>query len=78
MAGGGNLLIETVGERLSPRISYQLIVIPTIILTWLTDINQVISLASRAFAGYYAIECIMGFGLMAIFMASITVFSIPT
>lgn len=59
VAGGGTLLVETVGKRLNGRVSYQFIVVPAIALTWLTDINQVIALASRAFAAYYAIECVI-------------------
>ncbi len=59
VAGGGSLLVETVGTRLSSRYSYLMIVIPAIAMTWLTDINQVIALASRAFAAYYALECVI-------------------
>ena len=97
VAGGGSLLVETIGKRLKGRVSYQFIVVPAIALTWLTNINQVIALASRAFAVYYAIECVIairislgqpasragnlrvaGTGAMAVFMAGIAVFSIPT
>ncbi len=64
VAGGGSLLVETVGERLKPRASYLLIIVPAIALTWLTDINQVISLASRAFAAFYALQCVIGIRLL--------------
>ena len=59
VAGGSSLLVATIGERLRGRVSYQFIVVPAIALTWLTNINQVIALASRAFAAYYAIECLI-------------------
>jgi hypothetical protein len=61
--GGGSLLVETVGPRLQPRYSYQLIVVPAIVLTWLTDVGQVISLASRAFGAYYVVHCLIGIRL---------------
>ena len=53
------LLAFNIGERLKGCVSYQFIVVPAIGLTWLTNINEVIGLASRAFAAYYAIECVI-------------------
>lgn len=42
-----------------PRYLYPLIAAVVIALTWATDIFEVLTLASRAFAAYYAIQCIL-------------------
>ena len=33
----------------------------TIALTWETDVNQIIAYASRAFALYYVLQCVVAF-----------------
>ena len=45
------------GSRLSPRWGYLAIGVLTIALTWVTDVLSVISIASRAFALFYALQC---------------------
>jgi hypothetical protein len=44
-------------SRLSSRWSYLGIGIAAIALTWVTDVLAIISLASRAFALFYALQC---------------------
>ncbi|HBP21281.1 MAG TPA: hypothetical protein DEA08_26275 [Planctomycetes bacterium] len=56
-AGCAGLLGTIFGDRLSPRWSYLGIGLCAIALTWLTDVVSVISLASRAFALFYALQC---------------------
>ena len=43
--------------RLAPRWGYLAIGVGTIALTWLSDVLTIISLASRAFALFYAFQC---------------------
>ena len=54
-AGG---LIEDITERKVPiRYAYLLILLVTIVLTWSTNVNEIIAYASRAFALYYTLQC---------------------
>jgi len=52
----GGLFSEATARRLKPNNNYLLIAVIAIGLTWATNIFQIISLASRAFALYYAIQ----------------------
>jgi len=56
--GGGGLMAENTGERLDSRRSYLVITLIAIVLIWVADIFQIISIASRAFAFYYLLQCI--------------------
>ncbi len=56
-AGAGGLLMDLLHHKLRLRYVYLLILIITIVLTWQTDVNGIISYASRAFAFYYALQC---------------------
>ncbi len=56
--GGGGLMSENTGKKLSNRPSYLLITFAAIILVWTADIFQLISIASRAFAFYYLLQSI--------------------
>lgn len=56
-AGCAGLLRTMLAGRLSARAGYLLIGAVTIALTWLTDVLSIISLASRAFALFYALQC---------------------
>lgn len=53
-AGLANVLF---GQRLTARDAYPLIGAATIALTWGTDVLQIISIASRAFAVFYTLQC---------------------
>ncbi len=56
-AGG---LIEDISERkISSRYAYSLILIITVVMTWSTNVNQIIAYASRAFALFYSLQCIV-------------------
>ncbi len=58
-AGG---LIEDISERkLSVRYSYLLVLVVTTVLTWQTNVNQIIAYASRAFALFYALQGAVAF-----------------
>ncbi|RLB54069.1 MAG: hypothetical protein DRJ42_10220 [Deltaproteobacteria bacterium] len=59
-AGAGGLVQEVSGGRLDGSRAYLVLGALTIALTWLTDVMQVISIASRAFALFYAIQCAVG------------------
>lgn len=56
-AGCAGLVGSIVGDRLSPRWTYLAIGSAAVALTWLTDVFAVISIASRAFAAFYALQC---------------------
>lgn len=51
--GGGGLIVEATRRWIDSRRAYALI---ALVVTWLTDVFQVISFASRAFAFYYALQ----------------------
>ncbi len=59
--GAGGLLTESLGARMrfSPKFSYLIVAGIGTLLVWTTNIFEIISLASRAFAIYYAIQCII-------------------
>lgn len=54
----GGLLSEASARRLKVNHNYLIISIIAIFLTWITNIYQIITLASRAFALYYSIQAI--------------------
>jgi len=56
-AGAGGLLTDLLHHKLRLRYVYLLIMVFTIVLTWQTNVNSIISYASRAFALYYALQC---------------------
>ena len=56
-AGCAGLLGTILGDRVSARWTYALIGGAAIGITWLTDVFSIISLASRAFALFYALQC---------------------
>lgn len=60
--GGGGLFTE-VGQRwhLTQRRSYVLLLVLAVTVTWLTDVFEVITLASRAFAIYYMLQNVEAF-----------------
>jgi len=51
--GGGGLLIEVLKKKISIKNAYLIMAIFTCILTWLTNIFEIIVIASKAFALYY-------------------------
>lgn len=55
--GGAGLIEETSGERITHKYAYPIIAVVGITIIWLTNIFEIITLASRAFAAYYAVQC---------------------
>jgi len=58
-AGCSGLAQAVLAGRLPARYAYLLIGLATIALTWLTDPLQIISIASRAFALFYSLQCVV-------------------
>lgn len=58
-SGAGGLIQEITHKKLPLRFSYLLILVVTVALTWETDVNGIIAYASRAFALYYMLQCIV-------------------
>ena len=57
---GASGLIENLSRHKVPiRFSYLLIMLVTVALTWETDVNQIIAYASRAFALFYTLQCLV-------------------
>lgn len=55
---GASGLIEDLSQRRVPiKLAYLLILLITVALTWVTDVNQIITYASRAFALFYTLQC---------------------
>ena len=48
---------ELSGGRVSPRMAYLMLVLIGLGLTWFSNVFQIISFASKAFAYYYALQC---------------------
>jgi len=57
--GGGGLLCENTGKRISTRVSYLGISVCAILLVWAVDLIEIITLASRAFAFYYFLQALL-------------------
>lgn len=88
VAAHGNLRILT-GHRLGSHAAYLVIGAAGVVLVWTVPILAIVALASRAFAAYYAIQCVValrssdsrvgksGFGLLALVMALIALFARP-
>ena len=55
-SGAGGLMSEVTRGKLSPRRAYLILVLAGLALTWVSNIYQIISYASRAFALYYALQ----------------------
>jgi hypothetical protein len=58
-SGSGGLMAELSGQRIRPRMGYLILTVVGLALTWVTDVFQIISYASRAFAVYYAMQAAM-------------------
>lgn len=56
-AGAGGLIEDISNQRIGVKGAYAIALVVTLGLTWVTDVNQIISYASRAFALYYALQC---------------------
>ncbi|GJM64570.1 hypothetical protein [Persicobacter diffluens] len=64
-SGAGGLLQDITNKRLPIKYAYLIILAITVSLTWETNINQIIAYASRAFALYYALQCLVAFTVVS-------------
>ncbi|WKE67004.1 hypothetical protein PVT67_07135 [Gallaecimonas kandeliae] len=62
-SGAGGLIEDIVHRRLSPRYAYLAILLITLMLTWNTNVNEIIAYASRAFALFYMLQCAVAFAV---------------
>lgn len=86
---GSGSLIEVSRRTLSKRATYLLICLSAIGLRWGATTFTILALASRAFAFYYLIQCVVAisvsdkvghkalFGSLAIVLAFVTLFATP-
>jgi len=58
-SGAGGLIEDLTRRKLPMRYAYLLVSMVTIFLTWETDVNAIIAYASRAFALYYMLQCLV-------------------
>ena len=88
LAASGNMEEVTV-RRLKARSGYLVIGVGAIALTWMADTFEIVALASRAFAFYYMLQCLvavsvshslrqrLGMLVVALILGFITIFAIP-
>ena len=55
--GAGGLIEDITHSKVPIRYAYLLILLVTVVLAWSTNVNEIISYASRAFALYYTLQC---------------------
>jgi hypothetical protein len=60
-SGAGGLLEDVTERKLPIRYAYLLIMLTTLMLTWETNVTAIISYASRAFALFYTLQCLIAF-----------------
>ena len=90
--GAGGLLNDITKGRIPVRYTYPWIATISAIVTWETDVFSLIAFASRCFALYYALECLVAalsanerglrgraawYGLLMLICAAIVVFGTP-
>jgi hypothetical protein len=91
-AGSGGLLSEFSRRRMTPSVGYALVAATAIILVWSATIFEIITIASRAFAFYYLLQCVValmasrgrghfvqciGFVAIGILLLLVVLFAIP-
>ncbi len=57
--GAGGLIEDITGRRVPARYAYLLILVVTLAITWETNVNQIIAYASRAFALFFTLQCLV-------------------
>ena len=57
--GAGGLVNESSSGKLSTNISYIAVSIFAVLLVWTADLLEIIAFASRAFATYYLLQCVL-------------------
>lgn len=88
LAASGNL-DEISAKRISAPVSYLLIAGFALLLTWSADTFEILALASRAFAAYYGLQCLVAWRasesaqvkaaslILAAIMLYIVIFAVP-
>ena len=89
-SGAGGLIEDITHRRLRMRYAYLLIMLVTIAVTWETNVTLIIAYASRAFALYYMLQCVvallvarqkgrkgLGFALLAAVCAAVFLWGVP-
>jgi len=91
-AGSGGLLSESSRHRLTPGLGYALVATLATVLVWSASIFEIITIASRAFALYYLLQCVValiasrgrrhfvqriGFVVIAVLLLLVVLFAIP-
>ncbi len=88
MAATGNME-EVTHQQLKARYGYVVVGVGAIALTWSADTYEIIALASRAFAFYYMLQCLvaisvskstiqrMAMVMIAAMLGFITAFAVP-
>jgi len=61
--GAGGLIEQVTGRRIDHHHAYPVIAVIGIALTWTLDVFAVITLASRAFALFYLLQCLVAAGV---------------
>ena len=59
--GAGGLIQDLSKKKIGLNFSYVIILAATVLLTWLTQVTEIIAYASRAFAIYYMMQCLIAF-----------------
>lgn len=91
--GGGGLISETFNTFINTKQSYLLLTLIAVALTWLTNIYEIITIASKAFALYYTLQVLLtallkknmgypylsrlGYQLLALILILIVIFGLP-
>lgn len=90
--GAGGLLHDVLGGRISVRHTYPLIALVAAVITWETNVYSLITLASRCFALYYGLQCVVAtlsarrrgaprraawYAALALVCTAVVVFGIP-
>lgn len=57
--GAGGLVSEVSRQKIPPKAAYPVLICAGIALSWTTNLFEIISYASRAFAGYYALQAML-------------------
>lgn len=60
-SGAGGLIEDITHKKLPARYGYLLIMMVTVAITWETNVNEIITYASRAFALFYTLQCVTAF-----------------
>lgn len=92
--GASGLLSQTSHQHISPKQAYLLIGLVSCLIIWGTDVVSIVALASRAFAVFYALQCLVAslcashhkndkskailFGLLAFVCALVAIFGTPS